>query len=64
MRDYEKNTMGHQWAEIWEGEVDIFAYEEGEFHNGPRCVKCGYGFCHHCNPMPSHPCPVGDTGDK
>ena len=27
--------------------VNIFAYEIG-YHNGPRCVNCGYEFCHHC----------------
>ena len=29
-------------------ETDWFAYEAGEYHNGPVCKKCGYGFCHHC----------------
>ena len=27
--------------------IDVFAYEVGN-HNGMRCKKCGYGFCHHC----------------
>ena len=37
----------HIW--IKEGkEIDIFAFEEGEFHNGPKCSVCGFGFCHHC----------------
>ena len=30
--------------------IDSFAFESGEFHNGPRCVRCGAGFCHHCHP--------------
>ena len=28
-------------------EINEFAMSEGN-HNGPRCKKCGYGFCHHC----------------
>jgi len=30
-------------------EADTFAYEVG-YHNGPKCVVCGFYFCHHCNP--------------
>ncbi len=39
----------HKWIKE-RGEIDIFAYESGEFHNGPRCSVCGFGFCHHCDP--------------
>ncbi len=39
----------HKW--IKEGrDVDLFAYEAGENHNGPKCSVCGFGFCHHCYP--------------
>lgn len=31
-------------------EIDICAYMAGDIHNGPRCMICGYGFCHHCYP--------------
>lgn len=41
---------GHVWVEDEWGNVDIFAYHKDEYHNGPRCALCGYGFCHHCNP--------------
>lgn len=30
-------------------DIDICAYEAG-YHNDPRCIVCGYGFCHHCYP--------------
>lgn len=30
--------------------IDIFAYEAGEYHNGPLCIRCGKGSCHHCHP--------------
>lgn len=56
-RQYEIDTRGHQWQiDSFDGELDIFAYEAGDFHNGPRCVKCGYGFCHHCQEMPDEDC--------
>lgn len=54
-REYEINPMGHKWAQE-DGQVDIFAYYEGNIHNGPQCVNCGYGFCHHCQSMPEHEC--------
>ena len=39
----------HKW--IKEGkEINVFAYEEGKYHNGPKCLVCGFGFCHHCYP--------------
>ena len=41
--------MKHRWQTYGE-DIDIFAYMVGEYHNGPRCVTCGFGFCHHCNP--------------
>ncbi|MCP4113804.1 MAG: hypothetical protein GY737_00080 [Desulfobacteraceae bacterium] len=45
---YEINPKGHVWEqeEDYE-EVNFFAYNI-DFHNGPRCVNCGYEFCHHC----------------
>lgn len=30
--------------------IDICAYSSGDVHNGPVCINCGYGFCHHCHP--------------
>ena len=44
---YEDDTRGHVWIKAGD-KIDIFAYEEGDNHNGPRCAVCGYGFCHHC----------------
>ena len=42
-----EDSRGHIWAE-YKVEVDIFAFENIS-HNGPKCVKCRYVFCHHCN---------------
>jgi hypothetical protein len=25
-------------------------FEQGEYHDGPKCVRCGGYFCRHCNP--------------
>jgi hypothetical protein len=61
MRKYEKDPKGHVWETNDNGEVDIFAYEAGDRHNGPRCAKCGYGFCHHCQKKPAKKCVKGQT---
>ena len=44
--------MKHKWkrSDYDKRKVDSFAYEAGEYHNGPRCVRCGVGFCWHCYP--------------
>lgn len=39
----------HEWKLDEKGEIDEFA-TECDNHNGPMCVRCGYGFCKHCNP--------------
>jgi hypothetical protein len=49
IKAYIDNPRGHVWQTGDDGELDIFAYGEGEYCNGPLCVKCGYGFCHHCH---------------
>jgi hypothetical protein len=40
--------MKHKWKMDGK-EIDIFAGGDGDFHNGPKCVRCGQGFCHHCH---------------
>lgn len=47
-RPYVINPMGHTWESGNDGIIEIFAFTRGEYCNGPRCTKCGYGFCHHC----------------
>ena len=44
--------MKHKWkkTDYDKRKIDDFAYEAGEYHNGPRCVRCGAGFCQHCHP--------------
>ncbi len=58
-RRYEVETRGHEWQRDGEA-IDIFAYQGGgDYHNGPRCVKCGYGFCQHCQSLPDEDCDGG-----
>lgn len=58
------DQMGHEWERDQDGEIDFMAYDaDPEPHNGPRCVRCGYGFCHHCQSGPSEPCD-GEGGDE
>ncbi len=42
--------MGHKPVLTEDGEIDIFVLDI-DGHNGPGCTKCGYSFCHHCNPF-------------
>jgi hypothetical protein len=52
----------HEWKGDADGSRDIFAYEEGDYHNGPCCVRCHFGFCHHCNPAGyDTPCAPSET---
>ncbi len=52
------HNMGHVWKRNdYDRGIDIFGFSEGDHHNGPVCVNCGYGFCHHCEDKPSHVCP-------
>ena len=53
---YETETKGHVWKTCGPN-IDIFGYEAGEIHNGPVCINCGYGFCHHCEDVPEIECP-------
>jgi len=32
----------------YDKQLDNFAYTAGEYHNGYKCKKCGFGFCKHC----------------
>jgi len=45
----DKEMKKHKWVKDSK-DIDIFAYIEGEYHNGPKCSVCGFGFCHHCYP--------------
>jgi hypothetical protein len=45
--------MKHTWQLDKDGDIDDFAYEveeDGRCCNGPKCIICGFCFCHHCNP--------------
>lgn len=42
-----RDSHGHVWESDSVGQIDSFAYEIG-YHNGFKCVNCGYEFCKHC----------------
>lgn len=59
------NNRGHVWETDEDGDLNIFAHTSGDRHNGPRCVRCGYEFCHHCEEGAQEDCSaVGKTGDQ
>jgi hypothetical protein len=51
-------NRGHVWDTYTDGssDVDMFAYNAGDKHNGPVCVNCGYAYCHHCEDGPQKSC--------
>lgn len=51
----------HDWYRTEDGEIDEFAMSVG-FHNGPVCKRCGYSFCHWCEPdgWNAEPCVVDE----
>jgi len=55
MNDWIANPRGHEWEKNEDGSINIFALDIGH-HNGPRCIKCGYSFCEHCQTSPIEPC--------
>jgi len=69
-KSLDADSRGHFWKRddiIYpDGYVgaDIFAYEGGQYCNGPKCETCGYGFCHHCRERPEGNCPrpLSDEG--
>lgn len=44
-------NSGHVWMEDEDGEIEEHA-NDGDWHNGPKCIVCGYDLCWHCNPEP------------
>lgn len=43
----EDGQLRHEWAE---DELGIIRYELGEYHDGPRCIRCDVTRCQHCYP--------------
>lgn len=41
------NYPTHDWVKEKDGSIDFFAYCY-EYHNGPKCKRCGYSFCECC----------------
>jgi hypothetical protein len=37
----------HNWILDSNGEINEFKYD-GDYHNGPECLDCGYSECMHC----------------
>jgi len=61
-------TMRDRWPEDYTDddyhgdEVDDFARDADDPHNGPKCKVCGFNFCKHCHPegWDDITCPTGD----
>jgi len=41
---------GHVWETKEDGTINMWSLNN-EPHNGPRCVNCQKGFCHHCHDL-------------
>ena len=39
----------HKFIYDKDGKIDNFILDY-EYHNGPKCIRCGESFCEHCNP--------------
>lgn len=48
----------HLWAIDADGEIDTDAYKHGDYHSGPMCERCGYGYCCYCQDAPDKPCEI------
>jgi hypothetical protein len=50
----------HDFVRDEYGNIDIFAYEWGDYHNGPACKRCEDSWCGHCEPEKmDEECPSG-----
>ena len=59
-----ENPRGHTWERDEDGQVDFTAFAV-DYHNGPRCVVCGYVYCEHCRLGPHEDCtPKQSVADK
>lgn len=65
---YLTNTRGHQWQLDKHGDIDEFAFEDGNYdvdtgypHYGVKCVKCGYYLCIAHHEDAEHDCPSPTT---
>jgi hypothetical protein len=52
--------MKHDFILNEYGEIDIWLGGDGDYHNGPKCRRCGNSWCHHCQPgIYDEECPSG-----
>lgn len=45
----------HIWKLEEDGNVDVWGLDAG-YHNGPKCILCGYSYCYHCHDEPPVEC--------
>ena len=57
---------GHNWEVKDYGDekgpfIDFMAADCEGYHNGPKCIDCGFEFCYHCDREGKYipPCPGG-----
>lgn len=41
----------HDWERDEDGKIDRLAYDAPEYHSGPLCRRCGFGYCTGCEPQ-------------
>ena len=62
MRDRIKaaERVGHELECDEDGDVNVWAHDGRDPHNGPRCTKCDQSWCYSCNPFgPAGGCQAG-----
>ena len=51
--DPKLRALAHEWKKHdYDDDIDVFGAEDlvSPYCNGPKCVRCGFEFCHHCDP--------------
>lgn len=48
-------AKGHMPILDPDGSLNIFVYEEGDYHFGPGCEACGWSDCMYCLPISEIP---------
>lgn len=47
---YEEGSIPHEWEMDAEDPNYVAYHELGDYHGGPRCIRCEMVFCQHCHP--------------
>lgn len=59
---YEKGQIPHEFVLDADEDNGLKYFELGEYHGGPKCVRCGGMFCRNCEPgVLTEPCSNQDS---